>query len=503
MLFLIVLSIAAVILYRKLKSKYRLLDELNINHPKPVPLFGNVGEFKDKCPLDVFKAWRNVYGKVFGFYEGLRPSIVVCDPVLIQQILVKQFDKFQSRPLCTPFQNRYEELGILNTHGELWKQQRHVVATCFNTTSMNQMIQKMIFKSNNLVEKLGKESTASPDGFEIAELLDRHMLDIFAYSAFDYDSDSLNNTEEIMYKYMVEFSKVANTENPVPGIARLFPALTPLCQYLAGGKFRDAHETQLKQLTQLVEKERTELLNDESNEKPNIIRKLLRTTASCKDENNNTCKRYLSNEEVLAQLTSMVTGGLDAAAAVTSFLVYCLAMYPDIQHKVQDEMKEVFQNDDEITLDKLSSLPYLDMVLNETQRFYPVTPGVARYCTEDVTIDGIQFKQGMPIKIMTCVMNQDKEIFPEPDKFIPERFSKQESEKRHPMSWLPFGAGPKMCVGVKLGLLKCKLTVVQILRNYHIETSSETEIPIKTKLHPILAPKNGVHIKLVPRISKY
>ncbi|XP_050397722.1 cytochrome P450 3A18 [Patella vulgata] len=500
MLVLILLTVSALLfVYWKLKGCYKLFEELGIPGPSPIPVFGNVAEFKDKSPLDVFKKWAGIYGNVYGYYEGFNPSMVVSDPDVIRHILVKDFDKFEDRPLCTPFVFYPMHLSLGVTKGELWKQQRHVVASGFSTLSIKQMLPNMLIKSESLIEKLECKIREEPDSHNVTEIIERYMLDSLAFGAFNYNSDSLNNDDEILLEYVQQYNYSASTENPCSGLARLFPSLTPFCQ-LFTGKLRNALDKHVKQVMTFLEKEkRVVSRSHEGSKHGNLIQSLLTTKATCHDENSNIYKRYLSDEEILAQVTSMVGGGIGPASALMSFLVYNLAIHQDVQKKVMEEINLNITDNEDVTYDTLYKLNYLDMVINETFRVFPVAPGVARTCVEDTVINGTQFKAGTVIKIMACVMYADDSIFPEAEKFIPERFSRSECEKRHPFTWLPFGDGPRNCVGKRLGLMQCKLAVVQILRKYQILQTNQTEVPLQTVLNPVLSPKNGIHVRLVPR----
>ncbi|KAJ8311576.1 hypothetical protein KUTeg_010931 [Tegillarca granosa] len=170
---LVCLTIVLTIIYysRKLKKNYSLFEELKIPGPSPKWIFGNIQDFRDKrtdcvghvmsrdpkqkmCslkigsiisakkllnPFDVFKLWRKQYGNIYGYFEGFRPSIVVNDPEMAKNILVKYFDKFHARPIHNPFSYYPDNHSLLNTSGSIWKQQRAIVAKAFNMASMEHL----------------------------------------------------------------------------------------------------------------------------------------------------------------------------------------------------------------------------------------------------------------------------------------------------------------------------------------------------------------------------
>ncbi|XP_067653749.1 cytochrome P450 3A14-like [Haliotis asinina] len=497
MITLVLLGCLLLVLYRYLKQCHSVFEKLGIPGPKPILLFGNVAEFKSKFALDVFKDWSKTYGKVFGFYEGLHPSMVISDPRLTQQILVKRFACFSDRPACTPFLNPLDELGIQNANGELWKRQRMVVAKAFHSKCLKEIVSGVTRTSSKLLQRLEASVEDGVENVDIAGLAERYTLDAFANAAFDYDCDSLNNAQEILYRYMLAFNRSGAAENQLAGFARLFPSLTWFLQ-LFDTEHRQLHALHLKNMKKLIEKEKQKMAQCPENQSKHLLRRLIEGYSVSTDEDNNDVKRHLSDDELLSQAATMVGGGLGPTSSVLSFALHLLATNPDVQERLTDEINKVSQNET-FDYDLLSQMEYLDMVIEETSRVFPVIPGVARTCTEDCEVDGIPFRKGMKIRVMAVSMYADETLYPEPDKFIPERFSKQNKEKRPLYSYLPYGHGPRMCVGFKFGLVLIKVALVQILRHYVLTSSSKTQIPLKTALRPFLTPHGPVHIGLVKR----
>ncbi|XP_046343920.2 cytochrome P450 3A9-like [Haliotis rufescens] len=494
----VLLVCALFMLYRYLKQCHSVFERLGIPGPRPSLLFGNVAEFKSKFPLDVFKDWSRQYGKVFGFYEGLHPSIVISDPWLTQQILVRRFACFSERPPCTPFLNSLDDMSILNANGELWKRQRMVVAKAFNAKSVKEIVPGVTRTSRKLLQRLEAGVQDGVESLDIADLTERYTLDAFANAAFDYNCDSLNNDQELLYRFMLAFNKSGAAENPLAGFARLFPSLTSFLQ-LFDTEHRQLHALHLKNMGKLIEKEKQKMEDCPEDKSTNLLRRLIEGYSLSIDEDNNEVKRHLSDEEVLSQSTSLVGGGLGPTNSILSFALYLLATNTDAQSKLVEEIDERLSQNESIDYETLSQMEYLDMVIEETSRVFPVIPGVARTCNEDCEIDGIPFRKGMKVRVMAMSMYTDETLFPEPDRFIPERFSKENKEKRPYYSYLPYGHGPRMCVGFKFGLVLIKVALVQILRHYILTSSSKTQVPLQTALRPFLTPRGPVHIGLVRR----
>ncbi|XP_064277069.1 thromboxane-A synthase isoform X7 [Passer domesticus] len=147
----------------------------------------------------------------------------------------------------------------------------------------------------------------------------------------------------------------------------------------------------------------------------------------------------------------------------------------------------------------VQELPYLDMVIAETLRMYPPAFRFTREAAKDCVVLGQHIPAGAVIETAVGHLHHNPEFWPEPEKFIPERFTEEAKKERHPFAYLPFGAGPRGCIGMKMGLLETKITLLRILQKFQFKTCPETEIPLQLKSKATLGPKNGVYIMLESR----
>ncbi|XP_041355353.1 cytochrome P450 3A15-like [Gigantopelta aegis] len=474
------------------KKCYSVLSDLGINGPKPKILFGNATDFKNRFPLDVFQEWTKQYGKVFGYYEGLRPSIVVSDPEIIKEILVKQFDKFYIRPLTQPFMYHPEDKSIIVTHGTQWKRERVFIGGAFKPNILMQMVPRLMQTAATLLDLLEERRQKSPDGFNLSECLKMYVLESLATAAFGYRSDCLTNSDNVLTRYTQASAVSASAHNSVTGLARLFPTLTPLLKVF-DRHHRLSFQEYMKDITSHVTQQ-VRLIRDSNTKPSNILQHMILATSSCKDsEEKHVIEERMSEEAIVTQTSALIGGASAVTQALIQFLTHALMEHPGVQQKVYTEIQQHCQTE-AIDYHDLSRLKYLDMVIKETLRHYTVAPGVARVCTEDCQISGFHFKKGITVRLMSSTINFEEEYFPQAQQFTPERFQTPSS-----YAWMPFGHGPRMCVGQRLGLLQVKAAIVKILQKFIIFPSKETEIPLVLALMPVLIPKNGIHVKLMPR----
>lgn len=210
-------------------------------------------------------------------------------------------------------------------------------------------------------------------------------------------------------------------------------------------------------------------------------------------------------DEIKDEISSMIAAGGDTTSHALSFLVVVLAMYPDIQDKVFQEMvttDELNEGDGlEINMEMCSKMTYTDKVIKESFRLFPPAVIVARQTTGDVKLKtrGLVVPKGVNIIIGLSMLHRDKKFWgPDAEKFDPENFSKENIAKRHPNCYVPFSGGQRNCVGQKFTNLTVKVFLYKLLRAYRLETDEKFE-DIKCEIHLLLDKVGGWRVKLQPR----
>jgi cytochrome P450 len=202
-----------------------------------------------------------------------------------------------------------------------------------------------------------------------------------------------------------------------------------------------------------------------------------------------------------------VIAGYETTSTALSYATYILATHPEEQRKLQEHIDAHFDPETEDTAptyEIVSEMDYLDMFIRETLRMFPIAPSViTRQSTEDVCIKDIGVvPAGTLIIVDMYNLHYNPNLWGplDPQEFHPERFA----TKRHPMAWIPFGAGPRNCVGMRFALLEMKMLLVRLLKTYTlIECGERTRKPFQ-ELEEILviAPKE-VFVQLQRRDEQH
>ena len=209
--------------------------------------------------------------------------------------------------------------------------------------------------------------------------------------------------------------------------------------------------------------------------------------------------KALSDMEITAQSIIFIFAGYETTSSTLSFTLYCLATHPDIQKKLQAEIDKALPNKATPTCDTVMEMEYLDMVLNETLRLYPIVTRLERVCKKDVELNGVYIPKGSMVMIPSYALHHDPQHWPDPEEFQPERFSKENKGSIDPYVYLPFGIGPRNCIGMRFALMNMKLAVTKVLQNFSFQPCQETQIPLKLSRQGILQPEKPIVLKVVPR----
>ncbi|VVC46480.1 Hypothetical protein CINCED_3A014855 [Cinara cedri] len=187
----------------------------------------------------------------------------------------------------------------------------------------------------------------------------------------------------------------------------------------------------------------------------------------------NDAESGLSDEDIKSHVITIVAGGFETTSMTGSYCLLLLAIYPDIQDRVYDEIYSILGDSDEpFTFEQTTSLVYLKQVIHETLRLFPTAPVMFRELQDDVTIisGNHTLPKGTICGMFPLITHRNPELYPNPKSFNPDNFNADNVAKRHKYSFIAFGGGPRNCIGMKYGLLFMTLLLSDVLRNFSVHT---------------------------------
>ncbi|XP_014244486.1 cytochrome P450 6a2-like [Cimex lectularius] len=412
-----------------------------------------------------------------GFYIVQTPHLMLRDPVLIKHIMVKDFSHFRSR-----FGNRSSPDDPLSQHlfnleGDLWRSVRVKLTPTFTSGKMKMMYALFEACANNLSKVL--DDSVGKD-VDIKDLFARFTTDVIVTCAFGLEVDSLNDPTN-------EFRTIG--QDIFPPYATRLMKLTLFIRFSSMRFLR-----RLLRLTTLPKKVNNFIINtikdtidyrEKNNVKRNDFLNLLiemRNKPLSGADGHKKDELEMDMGMIAAQCFVFFAAGFETSSSVQSYALYELAMNQDIQKTLKEEIDEVLaKHGGKPTYEALQEMPYLEQVINEVMRKYPTVPMLTRECTEDFELEefGLKIKKGEQVLIPTYALHHDPKYFPSPQKFNPSRFSEENKSSIVPFTYLPFGEGPRICIGMRFGMMQTKVGLVTALSRFNIFPSSSTPKTLK------------------------
>jgi cytochrome P450 family 110 len=214
---------------------------------------------------------------------------------------------------------------------------------------------------------------------------------------------------------------------------------------------------------------------------------ILSMLMSARDENG----QQMNDEELRDQLMSLLLLGYETTAAALAWAFYLIHSHPQVRDRLQQELN----NADRTKPDAIAQLPYLTAICQESLRVHPIalicTPRMVR---DSVQIAGDKFNAGTIIVPCIYLTHRREEIYPQPEKFQPERFLHQ---KFSPFEYLPFGGGSRGCIGAAFSLYEMKLVLATVLSQYELELANSRPVSPVRRGITIVPSENGMQMSVV------
>nr|XP_032826368.1 cytochrome P450 3A8-like isoform X3 [Petromyzon marinus]XP_032826369.1 cytochrome P450 3A8-like isoform X3 [Petromyzon marinus] len=492
----LVLMVAAFILsVIYLLWPYRIFKKMGVPGPTPLPLFGTFLHYSKGFRAFDEESFQR-YGRVWGIYDGRLPVLMVADTNMLKQILVKD---------CLEFFTNHRKIGLNELFGEglstvddeQWKRIRNILSPTFSSGKIKQMYPLILRCADVLVKNL-HEKCQSGKSVDLKQTFGAYSMDVIASSAFSMDVDSQNNPNDPFVVNGRNIFKISLL-NPLPIIITLFPVFVPLFEYMGLSLFPKKICIFFKNIVQQMKRQRQRGLHDMG--RVDFLQLMVDAQLSETVQNgaNPHSEKYLTDSELEAQAILFLLAGFETTSTAITFVAYCLACNPDVQTKVQQEIDEFLPDDKAPSYEILNEMEYLDMVVSETMRMYPPAARLDRVCKRTTTVDNLVIPKDVVITVSTWVLHYDPQHWEEPNEFRPERFTKEAKEARDPYCYLPFGQGPRNCIGMRFALMSVKIAVCRILQRYSFQMCSETTIPPKLAKGSILQTEKTLLLKVSER----
>ncbi|XP_032243239.2 cytochrome P450 3A16 [Nematostella vectensis] len=482
MMWLVVIAIVLALVYWYGMCNYSLVSHLQ--GPEPYPFIGNIPDIIKNGTLHktIHKFYKR-YGRVYKFCIGRTPTIIVNDPEIARQILVKQSDKFPDRPLFVKSAPPMDK-NMFVVRGATWKRIRTILTPTFSSSKLKQLV-PIIESSSNILSDIIEKHASKGKSVDCYRLFAIFALDVIMKSAFGYETDVQSNPDDELIRRGREVFKIPLWKRAFS----MFP-------------FADRISTLLKlnavQNTDYFLRMALDMIHSRQVKGTTGRRDLLQLMLEAHDSTVNGASK-LSDEELAVQATVFLIAGFETTGNTLSYTAYYLATHPDIQDRLLEELDKAHDNRGDTSLyDFCLSHEYLDRVLCEVLRLCPPAFMHLRHCDQDCVIEGIHFPKGVDVSVAAWNLHRDPEAWEYPEEFYPDHFTPEAKLKRHAFSYEPFSMGPRQCIGMRFALTELKICLVTILKKFKLERAPDTA-PLDLEGALLLQPTQPIMLRIRKR----
>ncbi|XP_068627977.1 cytochrome P450 6B7-like [Battus philenor] len=490
-------------------KKYTYWKVRNVKHDIPLPLFGNHIKnvfgmrTETEMGMEMYKKYSKE--KIVGYYRGTTPVLIVRDPDLIRYVLNKNFTSFHGRGLGRDHE-RMLMLNVFYARGDCWRLLRTALSPTFTTAKLRNMfplIKKCTVRLQDVALKLSESGKAICG----RELMERYTTEFIGACGFGIDMNTIN-TEKSLF---IELGKMIFTKTKWQLV---FIAVRELFakNWLANNISitRDDIRIIIMDIMRIIREQRKKD-NIKRNDFVDLLLELENAgviegdSLTRTDEKGFPVKTELifTEEYTAAQLFIFFAAGFETSAGTISWTLHQLAHHPHVQSKVHDEIDKTLKKHNGLNYDAVNELLYLEMTIKEAIRTFSPGGYLSRECMKKNSIPGtdVTIDPGVIINIPVQALHLDPKYYDNPTEFRPERFLPEEEKKRHKYVYLPFGEGPRKCIGSRLGLIQSMSGLVAILQNFTVVPAPNSKRNFKVKRNAFLvqAIEGGLPIVLKPR----
>ena len=392
-------------------------------------------------------------------------------------VIHARFSEYFGQSLATQF----------HRDGGPWKDERNLLNPGFKVSSLRAMHATFTKYAIGFTALLRDSAVKNPgSSVEMYKPMATVAADLISMAGFNYSLEASSSDGSYNQFMSSLYRSVDRITNPL----LLFPYGATFLKWVGSGDFRVMD----KVLYQVIDNRVAELQSGKRD--PNRVPDLLDAMLVPDEEG-----RMLSREHMRNELAIFYFAGHETSATTMSWVIYVLAKHPEVYARVLDEVDAVLGGPDgsvvSPTAEQLEQLTYLDMVINEVLRLYPPVNNINRAIHETFELEGYIFPKGFMVNVSVMGIHHDPNIWPDPDRFDPERFSKNNPEVagRHQMSFIPFAFGKRTCIGKTFFLHEAKTVLPTLLRVIKFDLDDTKESGRVTSISGLNKP-NAVHVKM-------
>ncbi len=438
-----------------------------------MPLLGHRGNliryFQD--PIGSMRSYYAAYGPAVALSHGSTQWIHLFGPEYNHYVLTNP-DLFHasllSLPVPTDSALRRLTGGLLTMNGDLHRQQRRMILPAFHKQAVAGYYAAMVDLTHQMLNQWPTDHA-----FNIATSLRELTMRVVLATLFGIDT--ARDTDAIAQ--LLETCLRLFTTAMVHQVPFDLPGLPYRNLLQVSTRLELALRSLINQKRAHIEQHRD----------------MLATLIQARDEDGT----QMTDTELIGQATLLFIAGHETSTDALTWTLFLLAQHPDICADLLDELTAVLGGDPP-TIEQLTRLPLLERVVKESMRLLPSVCALGRVCATTTTLGPYTLPQGAAVTISPYITHQLPELYPEPKRFLPERWSRIDPS---PYEYLPFSAGPRMCLGASFAMLEIKLVIAMVVQRYRLTLVPGARIDRQVRL--TLSSKHGMPMVVRPQDRRF
>jgi cytochrome P450 len=426
-------------------------------------------------PVQVLSKYTELFGDTFKFYlGGLKEAIVTIDPAVIQHVLKTNAENYQKSDIQVKRMGHFLGKGLLTTHGEAWRTQRRLIQKGFDRKQLEILSSIMQDSLAESLQEFDRQISAGP--VDIYPQLMKMTFKMVAKSLFgarlkDEDIDLVSHTISTVQEFIVRQT--------------LQPYLNPW--FAISGELRRHEDMRTRADGILLEYIRTR-----RNQAPghDLLQSLMDARYSDGEG--------MSDELVLSESMQLLVAGHETSSNALSWLLYLLSSRPDCLEKVRQEFDSVL-GEAPLRFSDVPKFEFATQVIQEALRLYPPFWMIDRMAVADDRAGDFDLPRGSTVIVFVYGAHHAPRYWQSPESFDPERFTSANEKLQTPFTYLPFGGGPRGCIGGNFAMLQILMILSELLRTYDFQLSPGQVIEARPMV--ILRPKHGIRMSFTRAIA--
>lgn len=436
--------------------------------PRGLPFLGNVPRLR-RDPLGAMTEWARTHGDVVGLRLAIAQGFLISHPDDIEHVLVTANRSFVKPWLLRQAGEMLGD-GLLTSDGELWLRQRRLMSPPFHRERIASYGGAMVELTERML-----------DGWRDGEVLDLHeemmhlTLAIVARTLFGSRVDDV--AEDVGWALEIALKRFVDRIGPMRLLDRL-----PLPR---NRRFASARDRLDAIIFRLIRERRAT-----TDPRTDLLGMLLDAT----DEEG----RHMSDRQLRDEAITLFLAGHETTAIALSWTWMLLALNPEVERKLLDELDDVLRGVPP-TVEDLPRLRYTAAVIRESMRLYPPAWRIGREAIQECEIGGYPVPIGSQVIMSQWVVHRDPRFFAEPERFLPERWEANRAAALPKFAYFPFGGGARRCIGDTFAIMEAALVLATVARRFRLAPAQPTPIEIWPSI--TLRPRTGILMRPCERIG--